>query len=223
MSKSPTNQPNMSTNNRKTKVRNSKNSRDRRVVPYARYTDPRPITVSSELKLVMTNSILTTNNVSGTIFPLTFPSQGLTFSQRIADRCHIQKIEIQGVVYNNTAVEDQYRLVVVQAKGSLPTALPPVYADLFQQVNALDKCHAPFQYNVRSQFHVLCDFLWSMSDQGDNRVRTVREACSPNIKDLRFTPTTIQVYNGQIYIFAMSLNGGVIQELSFALWYEDGN
>jgi hypothetical protein len=183
---------------------------------YARFNDPIPRLVSSELKYADTNIALSTAiSSAGSWTKLTFPAQGVTSITRVADR--ILGVRIEQTGYFTTTTVDTVRFIILQTRGLFTSA--PATTDLLVSASPF----AAYTYNSRQLYNIIHDEYFSLSANGDNAIRTHQKTYSLREKDLRFIPGSSNVYDGQVYIFAICINAGCLNGQTFRFWYEDGN
>ncbi len=169
---------------------------------------------SSELKAVDTN--ITSNfSASGVWTKITYPNQGLTYQDRIADRCRIVGLEFIGQM--NTSVLDVARIIVIQVKG-LQTS-PPATSDLL--VSSYPT--VPYVYNCNELFEILYDHTHSMTPNGDSNIVALHTMIKPKIPELRFISGSSNVYSGQMYILVLGIGNTIARNFTFRLWFEDSN
>ncbi len=205
---------------KKNKKRNSKNPKSRDL-PYALYNDPRP-TFNRPIELKMVETIYnTTLTTAGVVIPISFPQQGVLSTERVGDRCRLQRLEIFGnFLASLTAVG---RMIVFQQRGLNGPGTPPTVGDILNNVGT-QLASATYVYNARQTFEIMCDKHLPLSTQGDSILRIIAKSCMPIISETRFESGTQNVYNGYMYVlFIASANMAVIPTLTFRLWYDDSN
>jgi len=184
---------------------------------YSFLNDPRASTFSNELKYV--DTIITPAVISsgGTWTKISMPPQGVTSVTRLADRCRILKVDHLSYFYA-TAQSDITRFIIIQVKG-VQTA-PPATTDLLVSASPISQ----YAYNARDLYEVIYDVTFSQSLTGDTIIGTHRMSHVPKIGSMKFIPGSTNVYNGQLYFMAISINNGnITNSHQFRVWFEDAN
>lgn len=185
-------------------------------IQYDRYDDPHSLAVNNELKYTDT-LISSFVSATGTWTKLAYPNQGNTSITRIADRAQLLKIELSGQLFT-LGVQDAMRVIILQTKGLFTT--PPATSDLLQSVSPL----AHYAYNARDLYEVIYDDLISICPNGDSSLNIIRTAVRPHIRNMKFVPGSVNVYDGQIYVLTLcSTTANISHIINLRLWFEDGN
>ncbi len=173
------------------------------------------IMLPNELKFVDTQS-LGSVTTTGLWTKITFPPQGLTSSDRVADRIVGLHLDLRGLLYMTGAINDSARIIVLQTKGLYTT--PPATTDVL--VSSTPQSH--YVYNARETYSIVWDSYFSMSPTGDSSSRKVEKSVHLKIPHLKFISGSTNVYSGQIYMLVLSGNNANISYLiNTRLWYED--
>jgi hypothetical protein len=125
----------------------------------------------TEFKIKDTGVASPTNiTTTPSIQNLTAIAQGVADNQRIGDEARIHKIELKVAVFNNaSARSQQVRFVLARFKPQSTAAPYPTAATYFDV--AVTNPVLDFQtHDMRTQWHVLWDQSFAMSDTGSNRV-----------------------------------------------------
>ncbi len=195
----------------------SDNNRGRNL-PYSVYNDPKPgrnIPLEVKYKSTIYSTPFT---AAGSIQAIDFPTQGTTSTSRVGDRCRLIKLDIKGSMFtSNFSVLN--RIIVFQCKGLNPPGSPPAVSDIL----AYARADAPYLYNARELYDIVCDHTWVNCVNGDTQMKLLEWSCDPVIKDLRFASGSTTVYNGQMFFLAITNNTGTLPYVNYTLWFEDGN
>lgn len=177
--------------------------------------EPRTSRFTSELKFVDT-TVTSAVAVAGTWTKLGFPTQGSTSSTRVGDRCRIVAIEQIGIFFANAL--DYSRMIVLQTKGLFTSA--PATTDVLQFAGPT----SPIAYNASNLYNIVTDKFLTLVPGGDSQVSKVNKTYKVHIPELRFVPGSVNVYDGQVYILFITQNALTTSvNITFRLWYEDGN
>lgn len=170
----------------------------------------------------MKDVTLSGSNVSSTGLTtvIDVPAQGVTYTQRVADRCHFNRLDINLVIHNNaTNVDDSFRFLVVQEIGQ--STGPPLGTALLQANTTV----SPLLYNAGKLFHILQDSLIPLSSNSINQIHTLRLQLRPVIKRIQFVTGTTTPYSGQIYLYMVSTKttNTAFVDMHARLWFSDSD
>lgn len=191
--------------------------KSRKEGPFAIYNDPRPVSLTNELKYVDTNIGFSLVLPAGSWTKFTNAAQGTTSTTRIGDRYQIVRIEMQAY-FDLVNTNDFVRFIIVQTKGLFTT--PPATTDLLAA--ATPSSH--YTYNSRELYEVIFDKYFTMAAGADSAAIAMRKVIIPRIKDQKFVSGSNNPYNGQLYMLA--LVGGtanVNYQVNTRVWFEDSN
>jgi len=156
---------------------------------------------------------------TGTVVQIDFPKQGITQSERVADRARLVDIErfsTFNLAPGNT--NDVVRWIIFQVKGRVTFAPGP--GDLLQYLTPT----SPLAYNATELYEIISDKMFSMTNSGDSAISNSRANLSPRIPELRFISGGTDVYSGQLFQLTICYNANTVTELhNYRLWFEDTN
>ncbi len=184
---------------------------------YSRIHDPIGRIVPAEIKFTDfgTNAIVTN---TGTIFTLTMPAQGTSSNQRVGDRLHILKLDMQMYLTLATANSDVVRIIFFQEKGLASTT--PTASSILQSVTPTSQ----LLYNARDLYHILYDELFGVCVNSSTSIRVVRTGLKIPIKDIHFVSGSTTPFSGQIWALALTSSvSSITMAGSHRLYFEDGN
>lgn len=159
-------------------------------------------------------------NSTGVTTQIDLPAQGVSYIQRIADRCHLSRLDIAIDLHNNaTNIDDIFRLLVVQEIGQ--STGPPLGGALLQYN---DTC-SPLLYNAGKLFHILHDSVHPLSVNSTDQVKTLRFNLTPVIKNVQFVAGSTTPYSGQIYVYMVGTKStnACFLNMHARLWFSDSD
>jgi hypothetical protein len=197
-------------------MRNSKKHNNKRVLPYAHFEEPIP-----RLFPLGNKAIDQTGNPSyastGSVSTITFPAQGTTYSQRVADRCRLTGYEYRTDIFlNSTDTNNPIRIIIFQEIG-LSTATPTVASVL--QVAAVTSSLA---YNAGKLYHILHDEVMTLNQNSSHSM--LYKIVKPKLKitDIQFMPTTTTPFSGQLYVLTIGGTANLpTANLYSRIWFAD--
>lgn len=185
------------------------------------FEEPQPSIHPLGCKMKDTN--LTGGNVdnTGLTTVIDVPAQGVSYVQRVADRCRFVRLDLYINVFNNPAnANDVFRLLVVQEIGA--STGPPLGTALLQYNDS----YSPLLYNAGKLYHILEDHPYTLALNSSTSVRAIRLNLMPKIREIQFITGTTTPYSGQIYVYMISSNGStnkVIFNMHARLWFTDSD
>lgn len=184
------------------------------------FEEPRTHILPGGNKIKDTNLSGTNVNSTGLTTVIDMPAQGVSFQQRIADRCHLSRLDVMIDLHNNTSnVDDLCRLLVVQEIGQ--TNLPPTGSSLLQY----NDTNSPLLYNAGKLYHILHDSVYCLGTNSTYQVHAIRLHLNPVIKNIQFVAGSQTPYSGQCFVYMVSTKATntCFFTMHTRLWFSDSD
>lgn len=186
-----------------------------------RYEEPRA-TVHPQGNKIKDTTLLGSNVYSlGLTTVIDVPTQGVSYTQRIADRCRFTRLDLNINIFNNPAnVNDILRLIIVQEIGQ--STGPPLGTNILQYNDS----YSPLLYNAGKLYKILKDKTITLAANSATSVQALRYKIKPDIQEIQFVTGTTTPYSGQIYLYMVSSNGATNQmvfNMHARLWFSDSD
>lgn len=183
------------------------------------FEEPIPTHIPFGNKMKDVTLVGTLVNTTGVTTVVDVPSQGVTYTQRVADRCYLNRLDINFNIFNNGVnTNDVLRFIVLQEIGQ--STGPPI-GTVFLQANT---SYSPLLYNAGKLFHILLDQSIGIASNSNSSVKAMRLHVVPKIKNIQFVTGTTTPYSGQIYMYHLGSNStGMIMNLHSRLWFSDSD
>lgn len=183
------------------------------------FEEPIPTHIPFGNKMKDVTLVGTLVNTTGVTTVVDVPSQGVTYTQRVADRCYLNRLDINFNIFNNGVnTNDVLRFIVLQEIGQ--STGPPI-GTVFLQANT---SYSPLLYNAGKLFHILLDQSIGIASNSNSSVKAMRLHVVPKIKNIQFVTGTTTPYSGQIYMYHLGSNAtGMIMNLHSRLWFSDSD
>jgi len=154
---------------------------------------------------------------SGMVGTITFPAQGLLYSNRVADRCRLTGFEYRTDLFINASdINNPLRIIIFQEIG-MSSGVPST-----NQVLQVASIISPLSYNAGKLFHILHDEVYTMTTNSEFSMRYLVIKPKLKIRDIQFVPTTTTPFSGQIYVLTIGGSTNLpTANIYTRLWFAD--